>query len=385
MKKICVITGGYPTPMAPEKYTFVDQLVCAWADTGVEIFVICPIPIFVEMKDRTRFYKSSWVKTSPRGVPIYIYHPRYFSTSNRQLFGLPTIAAADRSFCQAVLTVIRHNKLIPDILYAHFLSTGYCAAELGNALGISSFCAFGESSLWSIENRSLEQVRAGLQKLMGIISVSSENKRILLKNRLFREKDIVVLPNGVNHELFHPYDKQAMRKKFGFSSNDIIGVFTGAFNESKGVLRAQAAALNAGGIKMIFIGGGELTPKGENILFQGKLPHSEIPYYLSAANFFILPTKAEGCSNAIIEAMSCGLPVISSNGAFNDDILSDEYSIRTNPEDIIALSSAIRLLCENPEKRENMAISALKASRIFDINIRAKSILDYMDQKAKNK
>ncbi len=134
---------------------------------------------------------------------------------------------------------------------------------------------------------------------------------------------------------------------------------------------------------MVYIGGGAKKPEGSNILFCGKLQHEIIPKYLSAADFFILPTKAEGCCNAIVEAMACGLPIISANGAYNDDILSDEYSIRTDPDDIHAMAEAIRTLQDNPEKRVSMSVAAAEASRRFDIFDRACAIIEFMQHQIK--
>ena len=76
--------------------------------------------------------------------------------------------------------------------------------------------------------------------------------------------------------------------------------------------------------------------------------------------------------------MSCGLPIISANGAYNDDILSDEYSIRTDPNDINGMIEAIKLLRDNTKQREMMSKAALNASMRFDITDRASSILDFM-------
>jgi len=101
----------------------VDQSIRPWTGTDEKIFVICPIPILVEKKERTQFYKSGWLMTSPRGVLKYIYYPRVFSALNRRFLVVSIIAAADHSFCQAVLAFMRFNKLALDILYAHFITT----------------------------------------------------------------------------------------------------------------------------------------------------------------------------------------------------------------------------------------------------------------------
>ena len=381
MKSICIITSGFPTPKEPGKYAFVEQLACAWADMGIDVSVIYPIPTFAELFDKNRFYQSEWKKKTIRNNVISVFCPRFFSVSNMKIFGVDTRKSSYRSFQKAILRTIHRAKLEPDVLYGHFLPLGCQAGKAGETLGIPAFCAFGESSLWSIEGDDKEFIQSQLNLLTGIVSVSTENKRVLIDNQLFREEDIEIFPNGADHDVFRRGDKIKLREKYGMPQNEVIGAFTGSFNEDKGVLRAQKAAVDAGNTKMIFIGGGSEKPIGDNIVFCGKLQHELIPEYLSMADFFILPTRAEGCCNAIVEAMSCGLPIISSIGAYNDDILSDEYAIRTDPNDVTALTAAIETLKENSELRESMAISAEMASSQFDVYNRARAIIDFMERK----
>lgn len=378
---ICVLTTGFPTPNEPGKYAFVDQLACTWADTGNKVTVIYPIPILTEVFGKKRFYKSEWERVTFTGSSVSVKCPRFFSASDKTVFGIDTRILAYKSFQKAVSASIAKMKDKPDILYGHFLPSGCQAADIGDNMGIPAFCAFGESSLWSIQGRDFDEVRHSLAKLSGMISVSTENKRILVDKHLFREKDIEVFPNGVDHSLFYPRNKQEIRKKYGFPEDAFIGAYTGAFNDDKGVLRAQEAAVKAGNVPMIYIGGGSCKPEGSNILFSGKLKHEKIPEYLNAADFFILPTKAEGCCNAIIEAMACGLPIISANGAYNDDILSDEYAIRTDPSDIYAMTEAIKKLRDNSKQRVKMSAEAHKASERFSVNDRASAILAFIHRK----
>ena len=76
-----------------------------------------------------------------------------------------------------------------------------------------------------------------------------------------------------------------------------------------------------------------------------------------------MPTRAEGCCNAIIEALACGLPVISSNKAFNDEILNDEYSIRIDEQNEEKLYLAISDLKDNAVLRNKMAHVALEKAK----------------------
>ena len=88
---------------------------------------------------------------------------------------------------------------------------------------------------------------------------------------------------------------------------------------------------------------------------------------------------AEGCCNAIIEAMACGLPIISSALPFNDDILTPDNSIRVNPMDLDGIKKAIIQLRDNKPLRQAMSYAALCTAQQFDINNRAKKILSFMN------
>lgn len=380
---ICIITMGYPSPYEPGKFAFVDQLACTWADMGNEVSVIYPIPSFVELFDKKRFYKAAWIRKTSGGKTISVICPRFISMSEKTILGIKTKTISYRSFQRATERAISHMERKPDVLYGHFLPCGCHAADIGAKRKIPSFCAFGESSLWSIEGWDINDVRNSLSKLSGMVSVSTENKRVLVDYDLYREKDIEVFPNGADHSQFHPMNKQEIRKKYGFQENAFIGAYTGSFNDDKGVLRAQEASIKAGNVQMIYIGGGKDKPEGTNVLFQGRMQHERIPEYLNTADFFILPTKAEGCCNAIVEAMACGLPIISANGAYNDDILSDEYSIRTDPMDVEAMTKAIISLRDDVGLRTKMSESSKKASERFDLNKRATAIIDFMERKYK--
>jgi glycosyltransferase involved in cell wall biosynthesis len=114
------------------------------------------------------------------------------------------------------------------------------------------------------------------------------------------------------------------------------------------------------------------------VLYQGVVPHEEIPEWLNAADIFVLPTLDEGCSNAILEALFCGLPVISSDLPFNHGILDEQTAILVDPGDVRALGQTITWLLKQPERRAAMSQAALQRSQAFRLADRARSIVTFL-------
>jgi L-malate glycosyltransferase len=80
--------------------------------------------------------------------------------------------------------------------------------------------------------------------------------------------------------------------------------------------------------------------------------------YLSATDIFVLPSRSEGFSNAIIEAMAASLPVVATNVGGNAEAVEDGISgFIVPPEDVAALSDAILRMLSNPAKAREMGAS----------------------------
>jgi glycosyltransferase involved in cell wall biosynthesis len=82
--------------------------------------------------------------------------------------------------------------------------------------------------------------------------------------------------------------------------------------------------------------------------------------FMQSLDVFVLPSLTEGTPNGIIEAMACGLPVISTTVGGVPDLVSDETGILVPPGDVEALSQAMTLLAEDPLLRERMGQAARK-------------------------
>ena len=119
-------------------------------------------------------------------------------------------------------------------------------------------------------------------------------------------------------------------------------------------------------------------PEGAQVLHRGPVSHEEIPDWLSAADVFALPTYAEGSCNAILEAMACGLPIVSSNIPANREVLDPSFSVTVDPYDIRQIRQAIETLVDDPERREAMGRIASENARRYDSANRARGIFDWL-------
>jgi glycosyltransferase involved in cell wall biosynthesis len=89
---------------------------------------------------------------------------------------------------------------------------------------------------------------------------------------------------------------------------------------------------------------------------------------------------AEGCSNSIIEAMACGLPIISSDLPFNHDILNENNAILVDPNNVEQIADTINLLKNNEVLRIKLAEGALASAKELTIGKRAARIVAFIKE-----
>lgn len=380
--KVCIISTDYPAPSHP-KYVFVEQLVNEMVKQGVDISVIAPQSI-------TRHFLKCDPLLPENSVNVigshryHVYRPKYLTLGNAPSF-IQKVLQWYRY--RVILKVINSQKILPDALYGHFWQNAYDVRKYSYKNGTPLFvaCGEGDSALEDLVNSLSESEKERLSAAVtGVISVSSLNKRKCIEYGLSKADDIVVLPNSVNSSLFSNI-KKIDRKKLGVSDDDFLIVFTGAFIHRKGSARLAEAIDKIGDkkIKVIFIGkpipGDDAPPHCNGIVHIGPLDHDDIPSYLSVADTFCLPTLNEGCSNAIVEAIACGLPIISSNRPFNDDILDSSNAIQVNPESVDEIATAIKRLKDDTCLREKLAEGSKEKAKSLRIEFRAKKIIEFIN------
>lgn len=362
----------FPGKHDTSSFAFVKQLVDAFAEMGHHCQVIAPFNI-----SHYRRFSVSREKYIVGDGSITIYRPGYLSFSN---WHIGKFYPSSWSHNIAMKKAFRMLEVKPDVIYGHFWSSGYDAFEYAKTNNIPLFVASGESEISKLFSPKADSKEFG-NYVRGVICVSGKNREESIRLGLTTADKCGVFPNAVNAKLFYKRDKMECRRKLGLPLDKFIVVFVGWFNERKGALRVSEAINRIGDVKSIFIGKGELEPDCEGILFKGSLPHDQVPFYLSSADCFVLPTLHEGCCNAVVEAMACGLPIISSNLPFNWDVLDETNSIMVEPNNIDEIAAAINRLHLDNTFREKLAEGALNKVKSLTIDQRANAIMDFIESK----
>jgi len=131
-----------------------------------------------------------------------------------------------------------------------------------------------------------------------------------------------VIPNGINREIF-VRDEAAgkkFREKLGVSDSERLVVSVGLRIPRKGVDTFVNTAAKLGdrkNVKFVWVGESEALmedaldrTKPGNVMFPGHVPFEQIVGVYSAADVFVFPTRAESYGNVMLEAASCGCPLL---------------------------------------------------------------------------
>ena len=373
--KVAFISVDYPDAQR-NVFPFVKALVESFADRGNECAVIAPYSV----TRNKRFHKIVSQEKTPNDARVTVIRPPYISLSKLRI---GNVRFSERFHSWAVNRGVKRLPFKPDAVYGHFWQSALEGYNYCKRTGTPLFVATGESNIAEMFSCS-PSLKTFYDLISGVICVSSKNKDESISLGLTKPEKCVVVPNAVDTSVFKTMDKRECREALNIQENSFVVAFVGWFNNRKGVLRVSDAIkkLEDKTVKSIFIGDGEQQPDCDGILFKGPVAHNDIPVYLNAADIFVLPTLQEGCCNSIVEAISCGLPIVSSDKAFNWDILNDTNSIMVNPNNVDEIALAINKLKSDGELRQELAEGALKTAEALSIAKRAERIELFIKEKS---
>ena len=188
-------------------------------------------------------------------------------------------------------------------------------------------------------------------------------------------REVLVLPNGVDLARFDALSRDKARIRLGIGENEKVALFVGNINPVKGVeylIEGMGSLAGKFPQARLFIVGRDMQ-NGKiqhlvrernlqaKVVFTGFVPPAQIPQYMIAADVFVLPSVTEGFPNVLLEAMAAGLPLVSTDVCGLPEIVEDgENGLLVPPEDPQGLAEAISRLLDDEDLRKRMGKNARK-------------------------
>jgi len=261
----------------------------------------------------------------------------------------------------------------------------HCHQVLSPAtIGILSKFLFKKKVIVKITGSDLGQIR--------ILPLQNIRKRLLSKVDVFIalndeiRKELVDLglgsvtikhiPNGVDVEKFSPMpleSKVSLRERFALPKNWKILIFAGRLHLVKGLDTLLQAYSNVLSIlpktRLLILGEGPEESSLKNLTrrlgirdvvsFLGRMDN--VVEYMQAADLFVLPSVSEGLSNSLLEAMACGLAVVTADIGGNNEVVRHlKNGILVKPRDSKQLAKALLMVLSDTELAERLGEEARK-------------------------
>lgn len=355
---IVVLSSLFPSRMQPGAGLFIRERMYR-VGQRLPLSVVSPSPWF-PLQSLIRHFRPGFRPGAPREEiqsGFQVYFPRFLSIPSllKQWDGLMMALGS--------LPVLKRLKAQGklDIIDAHFAyPDGYAALLLGRWLGVPYTVTLRGTETRHLQTAGLaERALKAIQSATRVFSVSESLKNLAVQHGVDPAR-IEVIGNGVDIERFKPVDRGTARSAQSIPLNAKVLISVGGLVPRKGFHRVidvmPALRIAHPDLKFLIVGGP--NPEGNNlpqlerqvkelglqdcVTFLGPVKPDELPALLSAADVFVLATSNEGWANVFLEAMACGLPVVTTDVGGNREVVNDDsLGFITPLDDRDALADAI--------------------------------------------
>ena len=272
--------------------------------------------------------------------------------------------------------LLRENDY--DLAHAFFgFPTGWLCYRTANKLpyiiSLRGSDVPGEHARLKLDYKILAPVFGAIWKKAAALVAPSEG----LKNRALKflpSAQIDIIPNGVELDRFSPAETA--------QKAEILRLLTvGRLSVTKRVeiLIDAVEIIHRAGCEVRFtiVGGGQMQQKLKQIAlnknianiieFTGRIDADDMPQVYRKNDIFISASYAEGMSNAMLEAMASGLPIITTHCEGTEELIADNGIVveHPNPEEI---AGAVRKIADDRQLYKKMAVAARTQAQKFTPN-----------------
>jgi len=381
MRILMIGTGVFPIPPprggGTENHIY--HLVNTLAELDHEIHLISNV------SDNAHFHKN--ITIYPVNTPPPSFKAGITGWMKNHLLGGISIA-------KKVLSRVAHHIELFDVIHVHGRLSGFLSSLIiKNILKADKPLVYTvhDSPPWHCFYESTFEriVRYAAYHIMelrtskiadAVITVSKMIAKIITTECKVPDHKVYVIPNGVDTSIFRP----ALKK------GDFC-LFVGQLTRRKGIrYLLHALKMLDDSIKCVIVGEGpdrkcmEMRAKKiglNNVKFLGAVSNEKLIELYSKAAVFVFPSLSEGLPLSIIEAMSCGCPVIAFDVGGISEVIKNGYNgFLIKPKDTKALANYLKLLMFDDDLRRNMSINARRRAQQYDWKIIATKILGVYDR-----
>ena len=225
--------------------------------------------------------------------------------------------------------------------------------------------------------------RLTLRSVDRIIAISNNTAEDLVRFYGLPREKIVVIPCAC-HPRYRPVGAEAIsdaRRRYGLPEDMILHV--GSISPKKNLtslLDAFALLVKHDAYQgaLVLVGRVYEQCKGEDlpgyverlglsdrVVFTGSVPDDDLPALYGAAQFLVFPSVHEGFGIVLLEAMSCGLPVIASSMTALPEVVGDAGILLSDPRDAQEVRMAMNRLLQDDELRQDLRARGLRRCARF--------------------
>lgn len=338
--RLIVYSSLFPSRVQPAAGIFIRERMFR-VGRHIPIVVVSPQP-WSPFDWLVRRFRSSFRPVLPKfeqmdGVDVH--RPRWLS--------LPGIGKRFDGWSMALCTMRPVRRIRSEfgatVIDAHFLyPDGWAATWIARRLGLPVTVTIrGSKDEWLIGTERERGLREALARATRIFAVSQALARNVAHALGAPAEKVTVIGNGVDSERFQPVDRAEARRRLDLAPDAPVLIGVGNLVPSKGfqhvIAQLPRLCRRHPGLVYLIVGAGaahadlrasleaQAAALGvrQAVRFCGRQPQEELRWFYGAADIFVLATEFEGWANVFLEAMACGLPVISTRVGGNAEVVQE--------------------------------------------------------------
>jgi glycosyltransferase involved in cell wall biosynthesis len=360
--RIAVATHSFPSSSQPHRGGPIYQIAKALSKMA-DVQVFCVDLEYPRYKFlRPRSFLSRDAESSHTLPDVKVQYLSYLA--------LPIVTRLANGFNCGRILLPHLRKFRPDIVVGYNVyPEGFGVIAAARRLGIPAVIGARGSDVLRIPGYFVGRLTAQtMRKASLVLTVSDDLRKRVMQWGIPPAKCKTIL-NGCDTDVFKPACRKTARIELNLDHGAELVVFIGRFVPLKGLreLFDAAAALSKSRprLQIVCIGEGPMDRELRSRAVQADLHRRvrfvaggnprEIARWLAASSVFCLPSHSEGCPNVVIEALSCGRPVVASNVGGIPELLNSRCGVLVPPRDAQKLSEGLAQALDHPWDQEEIA------------------------------